>query len=451
MRLVHFIGIGGIGMSALARILLERGYTVSGSDIKQTPITEKLFCDGATIFIGQAESQVPRDALVVYSSDISSQNVEFLAAQKKGCSLIHRSDLLAQLTEGYKTLAVAGTHGKTTTSSLLTAVLHEAQLSPSFAIGGILHEFESNSGSGKGPYFVIEADESDRSFLKYSPFGAICTNIDNDHLVNYNNDLSLLVSHFNEFLSKVESPNCLLWCRDNEFLNSLDLKGYSFGFHPQSDWKIINLVQKGFSITYDLIFKNKEFKEITLNLAGHHNALNSAAVFALCTLLKIEEISIRHAFSKFRGVARRCENKGSFKDIDFIDDYAHHPTEIETTLKGIRRAIGNRRLITVFQPHRFSRVKDCQGQYGQIFDSTDLLIITDVYSAGESPIPGITPELIEKEVRTHSTVPCQCIKRCELKNYLADKVRENDVVVTLGAGDITSLSRETLNLLHIHE
>lgn len=443
----HFIGIGGIGMSALAKILLEKGCPVSGSDIAQTPITHRLSQLGAKIYVGHHESQIPQNAFVIYSSDIHPDNVEFIAAKNRDCILMHRADLLAHLTTGYKTLAVAGTHGKTTTSSLLTTVLYEAHLQPAFAIGGILPAFESNASHGQGSYFVIEADESDRSFLKYSPFGAICTNIDNDHLVNYNHDMQLLISHFQSFLNNVTSSKHLLWCKDDPLLDSLGCSGMSYGFHPDSSWHILNAHQNGFSMTFDLSFENHTYSDIFVSLAGKHNVLNSAAVFALATQLGIEENAIRSSFSSFKGVLRRCEKKGVINNIEFIDDYAHHPTEIETTLKGLKQAIGKKRLVTVFQPHRYSRVKDCHIQYGSVFDASDVLVLTDIYAAGESPIPGISAQSIKSEIEKQSNLLCHYVPRNELKHFMTDLLQENDVMISLGAGDITKLSAEIIPLL----
>lgn len=443
----HFIGIGGIGMSGLASLLLSQNIRVSGSDIALNATIEKLIKEGAVVHKGQAAENIPSHAIVVYTSDVKTDNPEYAAAVKLKCPLLHRSDLLARLLEGHKALAVAGTHGKTTTSSLLASVLVDAGLDPSFAVGGILPAFQSNARYGKGDLFPFEADESDRSFLKYHPFGAIVTNIDNDHLINYEDNFSLLVDSFKTFMSQVKSPQHLFWCRDDEHLSQLNSPGQNYGFHPSSDWKIHAFRQEGFKMFFDLENRGHLYSEIELSLSGRHNVLNAAAVFGLAFTLGVPEDEIRLAFRTFKGVLRRCETKGVFNDILFLDDYAHHPVEIQTTLRGIRKAVGSRRLIAVFQPHRYSRTKDCLGQYGNIFDDADELLITDIFGAGEAPIPNLSHAVIEQEILQKSAVPCRYYPRSALSHYLSEFVRPGDVVVTLGAGDITKLGSETLSML----
>jgi UDP-N-acetylmuramate--alanine ligase len=443
----HFIGIGGIGMSGLARLLLSKNIAVTGSDIVFNAIIEGLIKEGAIIHKGQAAENVPPHAKVVYTSDIPPDNPEYQAAIKMQCALLHRSDLLAELLMGQKALAVAGTHGKTTTSSLLSMVLVDAGLDPSFAIGGMLPTFQSNARLGKGDYFSFEADESDRSFLKYQPFGAIVTNIDHDHLNNYEGSFALLVENFKLFMSQVQSSQHLFWCRDDVHLAHLDMPGQCYGFHPSSDWKIVAMHQNGFKMHFDLEYQGHLYSQLELALIGRHNVLNAAAVFGLAWTLGVSEASIRQTFQTFKGVLRRCEIKGTYHGILFIDDYAHHPTEIETTLQGIRQAIEPRRLIAIFQPHRYSRTQDCLGSYGTVFDAADELVITDIYGAGETPIPHLSHALIQQEISRCSTIPCRYVPRTALGHFLSQFLQPFDVVVSLGAGDITKLSSETLSLL----
>ena len=443
----HFIGIGGIGMSGLARLLLSQNITVTGSDIAFNAVIEGLIKEGAVIHKKQVAENISPQAKVVYTSDIKTDNPEYQAALKMQCALLHRADLLAELLKGHKSLAVAGTHGKTTTSSLLATVLVDAGLDPSFAIGGMFPAFQSNARFGRGDYFAFEADESDRSFLKYSPFGAIVTNIDNDHLNNYEGSFALLVESFKLFMSQVQSSRHLFWCRDDDYLTQLHFPGQSYGFHSNSDWKITSMQQEGFKIIFDLEHQGNLYSQIECALTGRHNVLNAAAVFGLAWTLGVSEISIRQAFKTFKGVLRRCENKGTCHDVHFLDDYAHHPTEIQTTLLGIRQAIGSKRLIAVFQPHRYSRTQDCLGSYGTIFDAADEVLITDIYGAGEMPIPHLSHALIQQEIEQHSTVSCRYVPRSALSHFLSQFVQPSDVVVTLGAGDITKLSSETLVLL----
>lgn len=443
----HFIGIGGIGMSGLARLLLSQNITVTGSDIAFSAVIEGLIKQGAVIHKGQAAENVPPHSKVVYTSDVKTDNPEYKEAIKMQCALLHRSDLLAELLNGQKALGVAGTHGKTTTSSLLATVLVDAGFDPSFAIGGMLPAFQCNACFGKGEYFAFEADESDRSFLKYSPFGAIVTNIDNDHLNNYEGSFDLLIDSFKVFMAQVQSPRHLFWCLDDEHLAELHIPGQSYGFHPLSDWKIVEVHQKGFKMYFDLEHQGHLYSQIELALVGRHNVLNAAAVFGLACTLGVPEGSIRQTFKTFKGVLRRSETKGSCHGIHFIDDYAHHPTEIQTTLQGIRQAIGSKRLVAVFQPHRYSRTQDCLGSYGTIFDAADELFITEIYGAGEMPISGLSHALIQQEIKQKSTIPCRYVARSALSHCLSQFLQPFDVVVTLGAGDITKLGNDALSLL----
>ena len=443
----HLVGIGGIGMSGLARLMLSRKMKVSGSDIAFSPLIEKLIKEGAEVHKGHKAENVPHHATLVYSSDIKEDNPEYAAALRMKYKLLHRADLLAELLNEKKALAVAGTHGKTTTTSLLASTLMHAGLDPSFAIGGILTEYQTNARWGEGDYFAFEADESDRSFLKYHPFGAIVTNIDKDHLNNFDGCFPLLIDYFNQFMQQVQEPKHLFWCRDDAYLHTLNLPGQSYGFHPGSDWNILSMSQNGFKIKFDLAHQGKKYLGIEVPIIGRHNALNSAAVFGLAMSLGIAEQSIRNAMQAFKGVLRRCEHKGVGGGVEFIDDYAHHPTEIETTLNGVRSAIGSRKLIAVFQPHRYSRISACLGTFGPIFDAADELIITDLYAAGETPIPNISHIAVKEEVENVSKVNCQYVPRSALSHFLSRFAQPDDVIISLGAGDISKLSSETLVLM----
>lgn len=443
----HFIGIGGIGMSGLAHILLKKEAEVSGSDIAQTMITEGLIKAGAHVYQKHTADHIQQHMTVVYSSDIKPDNPEYLAAIKKQCMLLHRSDLLAHLLSQHRSLAVTGTHGKTTTSALLSTVLVEAGLDPSFAVGGMLAEFHANSRFGEGPWFAFEADESDRSFLKYHPDGAIITNIDRDHLNSYSNSESELIASFKQFISQVTSPDYLLWCGDDLHLKQCRPPGQSYGFSLECDWRALRFRQEGFKIFFDIEGKGKRYQEVEVSLTGEHNALNALAVFALTLALGIEETVIRRALKNFKGVMRRCEKKGESHGVLFLDDYAHHPTEIAATLKAMREAIQERRFIAVFQPHRYSRTQDCLGTYGSIFERADEVIITDIYGAGEEPIPGLSSQQMIEEVKKESTVSVRYVPRSQLSSWLASFVHPLDVVATLGAGDVTKLGPEVMNQL----
>lgn len=440
----HFIGIGGIGMSGLARILLKRNVQVSGSDLALTYITEGLINEGAKVFVGHSRENISPEMTVVYSSDIKKDNPEYQQAMNLKCTMLHRSDLLMQLMSNHKSLAIAGTHGKTTTTALLTWVLTEGQLDPSFAVGGVLPHIKSNAGHGKGEYFVAEADESDGTFLKYHPWGGIVTNIDTDHMDYYKTE-SNLKKAFNEFVHKVTSPSHFFWCGDDERLKDLNPLGISYGFQNHCQLQITHFRQEGWKIIFNVVFEGKTYSNIELPLLGKHNALNASAVFGLALHLGLSEDTIRQAFKSFKGILRRCEIKAEFQGVMVVDDYAHHPTEIRATLKGISQAVKNKRVIAVFQPHRYSRTKECLGTYGNIFDDADELFVTDIFGAGEAPIAGLSSSLIMAEIQANSKIPCRYAARGDLVSMLSEHLRPHDIVISLGAGDITKLAAELSN------
>ncbi len=442
----HFIGIGGIGMSGLARILLKKNVEVSGSDVKANFIIHELETAGAKVIIGHSSQNISPDMTVVYSSDIKQTNPEFQAAVNLSCPMLHRSDLLAQLMSGYKTIAVAGTHGKTTTTGLLIAVMVKAGLDPVFAVGGVLPQFQVNAGYGTGEYFVAEADESDGTFLKYNPWGAIVTNIDKDHMDHFKSE-AVLEESFETFMSKVAAPERLFWWGDDERLKRIKPDGISYGFGEKCALKISNFRQEGWKILFDIDFKKHHHANVEVALTGKHNALNAGAVFGMALTLGISHEDIRAAFANFKGVLRRCEQKGEIHGIRLIDDYAHHPCEIKATLKAIREGIQERRLIVAFQPHRYSRTKDCLGTFGKIFDEADELFVTDIYGAGEPSLPGLTSEAVLQEIKKASKIHCKYVPRNNLLSAIANTLRPLDVVVGLGAGDITTLGPELLAYL----
>jgi UDP-N-acetylmuramate--alanine ligase len=421
----HFIGIGGIGMSALARILRQKGAAVQGSDPVASYVTDDLNEVGIEIFSIHHEKNVQSASTVIYGSAIKPHHPEYSAAINQEVPLLHRSELLAQLMVGHDSLLVAGTHGKTTTSTLLAHVLMEAKLDPTFALGGIALNSLTNGRLGQGRFFVAEADESDGTFLNYQGFGGIITNIEEDHL-DYWKTREALIEGFKDFAKKISTH--LWWCRDDAILAHLNLPGKSYGFSPDADLQIIRWSQKGWNLTFDL----KNHAGIEIPLIGKHNVLNAAAVFGLCLELGLSETVIRDAFKSFKGVKRRMELKGDSCGITILDDYAHHPTEIKTTLEGLRTAAGERRVIAVFQPHRYTRFKDCWNGFLDAFESADAVFVTDVYAAGETPIEGITSQRFIEELKQRAVIVQ------DLQSFL----RPHDVVVTLGAGDITYLGPE---------
>ncbi len=430
-------------MSSLARILLESGYDVSGSDISATPITESLRSLGANISLGQKAENVSPSQTVVFSTDIKANNPEYQAAVELKCEMMHRSDCLLQLTKGKKILAVGGTHGKTTTSSLLAWVMEVCGLSPTFAIGGIVTNFSTNGKAGEGPYFVAEADESDGTLAKYCSHGGIITNIGLDHMDHYQTEESLL-DCFRTFFSQVQNRGLCFWCGDDERLKKMNPAGITYGFEQGNQLRADNFRQDGWRSTVDVAFEGRKYADIEISLAGRHNVLNAVAVFGLALKLGAREPKVREGLKSFKGIARRCEIKGEKNGILFLDDYAHHPTEIRATLKAIRDANPHRRIVAVFQPHRYTRTRDCMGTYGQIFNSVDQVIVTDIHAAGESPIPGVEVPVILSELQKDSLANCSYLPRDGLSRKLPSILEKGDVVVTLGAGNITKVGSETL-------
>lgn len=442
----HFIGIGGIGMSALALILVARGAKVSGSDRSNGYLLDSLRKEGIEVFVGHSADNLQGSPTVIFSSAVAQDNPEYQKAQALQLPLWHRADLLAKLMEGSCPLLVAGTHGKTTTSSILAHTLIDAGLDPSYAIGGIAASLGTNGHKGEGTYFVAEADESDGSFLKFFPFGAIITNIDNDHYDYWKSEQELLLG-FKKFAEKVASLSHFFWCADDERLVSLKLKGESYGFSSSSSLYINNYRQEGWKIIFDITFDGKFYSEIEIPLIGGHNVLNASAVFGLAVRLHIPEEKIRQAFSHFRGVGRRMEKKGEARSITVYDDYGHHPTEIFATLRALKATQMQGRLVIAFQPHRYTRTRDCMDQFANALSHADAVILTDIYGAGEKPLPGVSSQALAENMKSHSSAFVHYTPREELVSYLTSFLQPKDVLVTMGAGDITAVGPQLLERL----
>lgn len=437
----HFVGIGGIGMSGLATIILEKGIAhVSGSDLKTGGVLDVLIQRGACVVQGHAREHLPEDATVVVSTDIPVDNPELVEAKRRGLPIIHRSDLLKELMKGYEVLAVTGTHGKTTTTSLLSHVLCEAGNDPTFAVGGVLCNYGVQARHGRGGYFVAEADESDGTFLKYPYAGAIVTNIDTDHIAHYGS-IEKLEEGFAQFVKKAPSPEKLFFCGDDVRLKRVCPRGTSYGFGPANDLRVEHVASTPHGMVFDVRFRRKQFKGIEISLHGRHNVSNAAAVFGLALTLGIPESTVRAAFSSFKGVKRRLEPKEAGPQALVFDDYAHHPTEIKATVQALRLAIGERRLITVFQPHRVSRMKHCMHELQGTFSDADVVVTTDLYLANEPEHPAVTSRGIFDVVHaSHTGIPCYYFARTELVEQLVELLRPHDVVLFVGAGDITKAS-----------
>lgn len=436
MKRAHFIGIGGIGMSGLARILLHNGIPVSGSDLRENALIHQLRDLGAHITLGHQKENVSEEATVIYTGDIAEGNPEIKAAKEKNCPLVHRSELLAKLVNEKQGIAVTGTHGKTTTTSLLATIFTEAGEDPTFVIGGVLPQYQTNAKCGNSSWMIAEADESDGTHIRYFPQAAILLNVDLDHMNHYKTEENLIRS-FQTFIAQVQDPDSIVWGGDDPYLQAMQPPGTSYGFSPSCDARIANVSQTGWHSQFDLHYREKLFASIEIPLAGKHNIQNATAAFVLSLNLGLSEEKIRKGLKAFQGVNRRCQKRGSIHGIDFIDDYAHHPCEIRTLLKAVRRAEKERRLVAVFQPHRYSRIAHCFGQFRYLFEEADLLIVTDIYTAGEAPIEGVTTEKIIDELKEHPH--CLYISKENLATHLPKHLQRHDVVLTIGAGDITTL------------
>jgi UDP-N-acetylmuramate--alanine ligase len=431
-------------MSALARILLQRGGSVQGSDLKTSPLLDELQKEGAEVRIGHSKEAVRGAATIVYSSDVKNDNVELSHAKEAGLPILHRSEMLDLLMQGKRPLLVTGTHGKTTTTALLASVLVEAGLDPSFVIGGIHRRWKTNGRAGMGDYFIAEADESDGSFLKTRSYGAIITNLENDHL-DYWKTEEMLDAAFGQFAGQVSEH--LFWFGDDPRLQKIVNKGVSYGFKETNALRILSWEPIETGVRFSLSWKGKVYSNIELRLFGKHNALNGAAVFGLALQLGAEEVLVRKAFSEFAGTARRFEFKGSAHSVDVYDDYGHHPTEIATTLHALRSRVREKRLIAVFQPHRYTRVRDLFEEFLTCFQNADLVVLTDIYSAGEAPIEGISSAALYSKMREKLGAKLLFFPRAHLEAGVANLLRPHDVVLTLGAGDVTKAGEPILQLV----
>ncbi|MDP1608443.1 MAG: UDP-N-acetylmuramate--L-alanine ligase [Chlamydiales bacterium] len=442
VEIYHFIGIGGIGMSALARILHGQGMQVQGSDLQDSALLRSLAEEGISVYIGHDGNRIFPGMKVVYSSDIKPDNVEMLRSCQLGLERLHRSDLLDRCLRVKKPLLVTGTHGKTTTTSLLAHFLQETGLNPSFVIGGLCLNFQTNGHVGKGEYFVAEADESDGSFLKTAPFGAIVTNLENDHL-SYWKTPEALDRAFGQFFSQVKEEKHFFWCADDPRLRALQCTfGQSYGFSEEASWKISNLKQTEKGTSFDLCHENKTYL-LQAPLFGKHNALNAAAAFALALSLAANETKLSAALLSFCGVKRRLEWKKEVKTVDLFDDYGHHPTEIQATILALRQKIGTKRLVVIFQPHRYTRVQELLEEFSHSFEQADQIVLTDIYGAGETPVEGLF-SLLHQNMEARLKERLHYIPKEMLVETAATLLRPHDTLLTLGAGDITHMGERIL-------
>ena len=439
-------------MSGIARIMLAQGVTVSGSDVKESAVTTQLETLGARVFIGHAAQNQAGADVVVVSSAISSQNPELVEAQSRGAQIMARADALALVMAGKRSVAVAGTHGKTTTTSMLTVALQRAGLDPSFAIGGMINNSGTNAHLGSGDIFVAEADESDGSFLAYKPSGAIITNLELDH-VDHFATLEVLTEAFKEFIDSIQPEGFLVACGDDENIQTLlasvsraDLKIVTYGSeNPSNDFQLSRIHLESGSSVARLTHKGKVLGEVELSIPGFHNILNATAAIASAYCLGISLSDIFIGLLEFSGARRRFELKGTINKVRVIDDYGHHPTEVRVTLETARRYADGGKLYVIFQPHRFSRTQTFAREFGEALTLADQVYLLEVYAASEEAIPGVSSLMIARN-QDESKFHYQP-SMIEVIQEVAGLVESGDVVLTLGAGDVNSVGPALLTAL----
>ncbi len=444
---VHFVGIGGIGMSGIAEVLLNLGYRVSGSDLKESDTTRRLAGLGAIITFGhRAENLVEADVVVI-SSAVKRTNPEVVAARHRQIPVIPRAEMLAELMRLKYAVAVAGSHGKTTTTSMVATVLNAAGLDPTAVVGGKVNVLGSNAKLGKSELMVVEADESDGSFLKLHPSVAVVTNIDPEHMDHYGT-LEKLRESFIEFCNRVPFYGLNVLCLDNPNVQSLlpwiEKRVVTYGSTHQADYRLENVRLDGFATRFRAWRRNEDLGEFTVQMVGAHNAMNALAVVAVAEELDIPLDTVRSALAGFGGVQRRFTVKGEANGITVVDDYGHHPTEVKATLAGARTAFG-RRVVVAFQPHRYTRTHDLFQEFATSFNDADVLFVTSVYAAGEEPIEGATGQALADAIAAHGHKDVTFVeKRTDLPDAIAARAQAGDLVLTLGAGDITQTGAEVL-------
>jgi len=447
---IHFVGIGGTGMSGIAEVLFNLGYRVSGSDIKENAATRRLAALGVKIFIGHDSCHIKNADVVVASSAVDKTNPEIDSAYKQRIPIIPRAEMLAELMRFRFGIAIAGTHGKTTTTSLTASILAEARLDPTFVIGGRLNSAGSNAKLGQGHYLVAEADESDASFLYLQPMIAVVTNIDQDHMNTYAGSFRKLKDSFVEFLHHIPFYGLAVMCIDDagvmDILPELSKPVKTYGFSDEADVKATHIVQQGLQTSFT-VQRWGEHQElaVTLNMPGRHNILNALAAVTVATELGVDDSAILNSLVNFKGIGRRFQINAQLniagRDLVFVDDYGHHPRELAATLQALRQAWPQRRAVVIFQPHRYSRTRDLFEDFVNVLASVDVLILLDIHAAGETPITGADSRALSRAIRIRGQVdPIFVENPQDLAEVLALIVQPGDAVLTMGAGNVGQIA-----------
>ena len=446
---IHFVGIGGIGMSGIAELLLNLGYTVSGSDLRSSEATRRLAALGGRIEEGHASDHVGDADVVVTSSAVRRDNPEVVEARRRKIPVIPRAEMLAELMRLKQGIAIAGTHGKTTTTSMAAHLMAHAGLDPTAVVGGKMNTFGSNAKLGKGDWIVVEADESDGSFLHYAPSVVVVTNVDPEHLDHWKTE-EALKQGFVDFVNKVPFYGTAILCIDHPGVQSIlprvDKRFVTYGEAPQADYRATRIEVLGPRVAFEASRRGEPLGRFELHMVGRHNALNALAVVALADEMGVPVEVTRAALASFGGVQRRFTVRGEKDGVTVVDDYGHHPAEVRATLRGAREAYG-RRVVCVFQPHRYTRTRDLLEDFKTAFNDADVLLVTDVYAASEEPIPGISGGALADGIRACGHRDVTHVPRAGLAAAARQRIRPGDVVLTLGAGDVTGVGPELLDLL----
>ncbi len=448
---IHFVGIGGAGMSAIAKVLLAKGYAVSGSDIAKSESVHRLQQLGAKIFLGHDAANIEGAEAIVVSTAIAGSNPEVAAAKAQGLPVFHRADMVAALMDERRGIAVAGAHGKTTTTSMIALMLEKTGLDPTIIIGGDIDYLNGNAKLGAGKWLVAEADESDASFLKLNPKIAVVTNIENDHMDHYGT-MDNILRAFAAFLGKLPvSDGLAVLCFDNHHVRDIAARCgrpcISYALDNDADYTASAIAIRGTTTTYQVSHRGHTLGTIEIRVPGRHNIANSLAAVAVGIHVGLSFDQVAEGLAQFQGVKRRFQTKGRVGGIWVVDDYAHHPTEIATTLQAARD-VNPRRLICVFQPHRYTRTKFLRQEFGGAFTKADILILTDVYSAGEQPIPGIGGETLKEEIERQTDRKVTYIAdKANIARYLSEIAEPGDLIMTMGAGNIYLSGEELVERL----
>ena len=448
---IHFVGIGGSGMSGIAEVLLNLGYSVQGSDLKAGEATQRLTRLGARVMIGHRAENVAGADVVVVSSAIDATNPEVAQALAGRVPVVKRAEMLGELMRFRYSIAVAGTHGKTTTTSLVASVLAEGGEDPTFVIGGRLKSAAANARLGAGRYLVAEADESDASFLHLQPMIAIVTNVDADHLGTHGGDFAKLKESFVEFLHNLPFYGLAIVCIDDAeaagLIPSIARPYLTYGYGEDADVRAVNIDRRGALSRFDVLRPGREPLAVSLNLPGRHNVLNALAAIAVATELDVDDAAIQRALAGFQGIDRRLQWLGDVQvaagRVTLVDDYGHHPTEVAATLEAARQGWPDRRVVLVFQPHRYTRTRDLLDEFARVLSEADALVVAEVYPAGEAPIAGADGKSLCRAIRSRGRVEPVLLKSLdELPGALADLLRDGDVVLTMGAGSIGAAAHD---------